>query len=217
MTPRLDKRTYARELRAAWSDSYTYDPAVYTQQRYVAARVAQVLESLTKLEVWCLRRRYWYAETLEEIANQRGVTSTRIQQIEAKALRKLRHPVRRSMLMHLIGIDKKPCVRCLRCDWVTHFPKDGLCTQCYPKFRQETIERERSEAKEYWRKYYGAGLTADAATDLAQFRAAIKILDTTEYTDEAGQRIRVEITSGGTRYTLLEETPFGWAPRARPR
>jgi len=39
-----------------------------------------------------------YPRTLEEVGKQYNVTRERIRQIEAKALRKLRHPARRSKL-----------------------------------------------------------------------------------------------------------------------
>ena len=39
-----------------------------------------------------------YARTLEEVGEMFNVTRERVRQIEAKALRKLRHPVRSKML-----------------------------------------------------------------------------------------------------------------------
>jgi len=39
-----------------------------------------------------------YSRTLEEVGKQYNVTRERIRQIEAKSLRKLRHPTRRSKL-----------------------------------------------------------------------------------------------------------------------
>jgi DNA-binding CsgD family transcriptional regulator len=62
------------------------------------AQVAAVLESLTGRERRVLQLRFGLedgrARTLEEVGVEFGVTRERIRQIEAKALRKLRHPSR---------------------------------------------------------------------------------------------------------------------------
>ena len=57
-----------------------------------------VLDSLTERERRVLSLRFGlvdgYSRTLEEVGRQFNVTRERIRQIEAKALRKLRHPTR---------------------------------------------------------------------------------------------------------------------------
>jgi RNA polymerase primary sigma factor len=57
-----------------------------------------ILESLTPREAKVLRMRFGIGmntdHTLEEVGKQFDVTRERIRQIEAKALRKLRHPSR---------------------------------------------------------------------------------------------------------------------------
>jgi len=62
----------------------------------------EVLENLTSREEKVLRMRFGIGmntdHTLEEVGKQFGVTRERIRQIEAKALRKLRHPSRSSKL-----------------------------------------------------------------------------------------------------------------------
>ena len=61
-----------------------------------------VLDSLTPREEMVLRLRYGlddgHPRTLEEVGKEFGVTRERIRQIEAKALRKLRHPQRSKRL-----------------------------------------------------------------------------------------------------------------------
>jgi RNA polymerase sigma factor, sigma-70 family len=56
----------------------------------------EVLETLTPREAKVLRLRFGLddgkARTLEEVGKEFSVTRERIRQIEAKALRKLRHP-----------------------------------------------------------------------------------------------------------------------------
>jgi RNA polymerase primary sigma factor len=62
----------------------------------------QVLASLTPREEHVLRMRFGIGmnsdHTLEEVGNKFSVTRERIRQIEAKALRKLKHPSRSRML-----------------------------------------------------------------------------------------------------------------------
>ncbi len=75
------------------------DAALYTSMHNV---VKEVLDSLTPREAKVLRMRCGIEMstdyTLEEVGKQFGVTRERIRQIEAKALRKLRHPSRADKL-----------------------------------------------------------------------------------------------------------------------
>ena len=65
-----------------------------------------VLDTLTPREEMVLRLRYGiddgHARTLEEVGKEFSVTRERIRQIEAKALRKLRHPQRSKRLKDFI-------------------------------------------------------------------------------------------------------------------
>lgn len=60
--------------------------------------INEVLKTLTRREEAVIRLRFGLADgrchTLEDVGTEFGVTRERIRQIEAKALRKLRHPVR---------------------------------------------------------------------------------------------------------------------------
>ena len=71
-----------------------------------------VLGSLTPREAKVLRMRFGIDmntdHTLEEVGKQFDVTRERIRQIEAKALRKLRHPSRSDMLRSFLEMDKDP-------------------------------------------------------------------------------------------------------------
>jgi RNA polymerase primary sigma factor len=70
-------------------------------------QVQNVLSTLTKREEKVLRMRFGigagYEHTLEEVGEYFAVTRERIRQIEAKALRKLRHPSRRDKLESFYG------------------------------------------------------------------------------------------------------------------
>ncbi|MGQ9684808.1 MAG: RNA polymerase sigma factor RpoD [Thiobacillaceae bacterium] len=83
-------------------DSTTVAPAeaaMYSSLQYVTQ---EILDSLTPREAKVLRMRFGIEmntdHTLEEVGKQFDVTRERIRQIEAKALRKLRHPSRSERL-----------------------------------------------------------------------------------------------------------------------
>jgi len=70
-------------------------------------QVQSALAALTDREREVLEKRYGLIDgkdhTLEEVGKQFGVTRERIRQIEAKALRKLRHPTRSHQLREYLG------------------------------------------------------------------------------------------------------------------
>ena len=84
------------------------DAAVYGTLRDVTA---EILESLTPREAKVLRMRFGIEmntdHTLEEVGKQFDVTRERIRQIEAKALRKLRHPTRSERLRSFLENGKE--------------------------------------------------------------------------------------------------------------
>ncbi|WP_346355795.1 RNA polymerase sigma factor RpoD [Azotosporobacter soli] len=77
-------------------------PAEAASFRLLKEQLEEVLETLTEREKKVLRLRFGLddgrARTLEEVGQFFGVTRERIRQIEAKALRKLRHPSRSKKL-----------------------------------------------------------------------------------------------------------------------
>jgi RNA polymerase primary sigma factor len=82
------------------------DAAVYTSLRDATK---EVLDTLTPREAKVLRMRFGIEmntdHTLEEVGKQFDVTRERIRQIEAKALRKLRHPSRSERLRSFLDSD----------------------------------------------------------------------------------------------------------------
>lgn len=73
--------------------------------------VEEQLESLTPREASVLRMRYGIGceeHTLDEIGDKFDITGQRIRQIEAKALRKLKHPSRTDELRQLLPNYEKP-------------------------------------------------------------------------------------------------------------
>jgi len=77
-------------------------PAEAVAVTLLKAQLMDVRNSLTPREAKVLRLRYGLddgkARTLEEVGKEFNVTRERIRQIEAKALRKLRHPSRSKRL-----------------------------------------------------------------------------------------------------------------------
>jgi RNA polymerase primary sigma factor len=77
-------------------------PAEEVVNTKLGEQIARVLADLTPREEQVLRKRFGIGEksdhTLEEVGKLFNVTRERIRQIEAKALRKLRHPVRSQLL-----------------------------------------------------------------------------------------------------------------------
>ncbi|MEQ4618034.1 MAG: RNA polymerase sigma factor RpoD, partial [Corticimicrobacter sp.] len=83
-------------------DTATLAPAEAALHGSMRDVVKEVLDSLTPREAKVLRMRFGIEmstdQTLEEVGKQFDVTRERIRQIEAKALRKLRHPSRADKL-----------------------------------------------------------------------------------------------------------------------
>jgi RNA polymerase primary sigma factor len=83
-------------------DKKAVAPAEEVVNTKLSEQIASVLADLTPREEQVLRKRFGIGEksdhTLEEVGKLFNVTRERIRQIEAKALRKLRHPVRSQML-----------------------------------------------------------------------------------------------------------------------
>ena len=79
-------------------DRGALSPVEVTESQLLKEQLVRVLNTLTPREEKVLRLRYGlddgHPRTLEEVGKEFNVTRERIRQIEAKALRKLRHPNR---------------------------------------------------------------------------------------------------------------------------
>ncbi|MCU0857724.1 MAG: RNA polymerase sigma factor RpoD, partial [Pontiellaceae bacterium] len=79
-------------------DKSAENPSEMTAFSLLREKIGDVLETLTAREQEVLTLRFGlsdgYPRTLEEVGRQFNVTRERIRQIEAKALRKMRHPTR---------------------------------------------------------------------------------------------------------------------------
>ena len=85
-------------------DKSAENPSEMTAYALLKEKIRDVLDTLTERERAVLEQRFGlvdgYSRTLEEVGRQFRVTRERIRQIEAKALRKMRHPTR---IRHLHG------------------------------------------------------------------------------------------------------------------
>ncbi len=83
-------------------DTNIYSPLEVATQKGLQEAMAYMMSTLTAREAKVLRMRFGIEmntdHTLEEVGKQFDVTRERIRQIEAKALRKLRHPSRAELL-----------------------------------------------------------------------------------------------------------------------
>lgn len=83
-------------------DKDNISPYEYANRSMETERINEVLAQLTEREARVIRLRYGLEDgrthTLEEVGKEFNVTRERIRQIEAKALKKLRHPARAKLL-----------------------------------------------------------------------------------------------------------------------
>jgi RNA polymerase primary sigma factor len=90
-------------------DKSTENPSEITSFSLLKDKLGDVLTSLTERERKVLELRFGlgdgYARTLEEVGRQFRVTRERIRQIEAKALRKMRHPTRMRQLHGFLEME----------------------------------------------------------------------------------------------------------------
>ncbi len=90
------------QLRDFIEDKTSKSPIAEATFTMLKERIEEVLRTLTEREAKVIRLRFGigdgYPRTLEEVGTEFQVTRERIRQIEAKALRKLRHPTRSQQL-----------------------------------------------------------------------------------------------------------------------
>ena len=88
-------------------DSEVKEPAESASYNMLRQQLSEVMQTLSPRECKVLRLRFGLedgrAHTLEEVGREFDVTRERVRQIEAKALRKLRHPSRSKILKDFLS------------------------------------------------------------------------------------------------------------------
>jgi RNA polymerase primary sigma factor len=88
-------------------DESVVGPVDAASKQLLKEQMQDILDSLSERERKVLEMRFGLLDgqghTLEEVGQEFGVTRERIRQIEAKALRKLRHPIRSRKLRDYLG------------------------------------------------------------------------------------------------------------------
>ena len=89
------------------SDKESPSPYSDSERNNITEQILRVLNTLTPREAEIIRMRFGIGYdrdyTLEEVGRHLSITRERVRQIEAKALRKLKHPNRRSALKVILG------------------------------------------------------------------------------------------------------------------
>jgi len=90
------------ELGMFVEDEKTPTPSQSTYENILCERIHEILDTLSPREARILRLRFGVEDgtlyTLEQVGEKFGLTRERIRQIEGKALRRLRHPMRARLL-----------------------------------------------------------------------------------------------------------------------
>ena len=112
MIKRISQRTKSLEDKVGEEEDSTYgdfipdptnpNPEEYTSNEALKKELNNLLSNLSEREERVIKLRFGLIDgrtrTLEEVGKEFNVTRERIRQIEAKALRKLRHPSRSNKL-----------------------------------------------------------------------------------------------------------------------
>jgi len=92
-------------------DESVVSPTESAERMLLSERLNKALSTLSKREAKVIKMRYGLTDgcprTLEEVGTVFNVTRERIRQIEEKALRKLRHPIRAKLLRGFLEIKEK--------------------------------------------------------------------------------------------------------------
>jgi RNA polymerase primary sigma factor len=122
------------------------DPMEFAEDQQLIESVHRLLNTLDRKDERILRMRFGIgvqdAMTLEEIGARLGVTRERIRQIEAKAVRLLKHPTRLDRLLHEFGRVRPP-----KCDQAKNASSESGSELNDSESRDRVITNERESKR----------------------------------------------------------------------
>ncbi len=140
-------------------DKTAQNPREVTSFHLLRGKLGEVLHGLTERERRILELRYGLNDgiprTLEEVGHQYEVTRERIRQIEAKALRKLRHPTRRRKLEGFLESTAPSLPQ--RADYEHHHPGWFHLESRRPKLGRTPVSRTLCDLRSH--PFSGSGVS----------------------------------------------------------
>ena len=137
-------------MREEEIDRKTPRDSLIEEEKYEG--LEKVLNTLTDREKIVIQMRTIEGQTLKKCGEYLGISTERIRQIESKALRKLRHPLRANKLIELFGLEIKPLLE------QTKYPTSpSIKENKIKKTTFNTISKTREEIlaeiqlREFWR------------------------------------------------------------------
>jgi len=103
--------SFVERTQLAGRGALQLGPGEECERGEVKQTLDEVLGTLTDRERSVLKARFWDGKTLNEIGDEQGVRGNAIRLIEAKALRKLRHPTRLKKLEGICAFARCPTHR----------------------------------------------------------------------------------------------------------
>ena len=95
-----------RSLEEQLEDGSDIDPLLVIQQKQINRKICEILECLGEVERQVMMMRFGMLDgsemTVDEVADELGLTPERVRQLETRALRSLRHPDISSQLKDLL-------------------------------------------------------------------------------------------------------------------